>query len=599
MLYELLEKTEILSPLFYQFLYMSIIGSIVGLIVYFIRNLFDKKMSGQAKCILWCIVLVVFLLPIRFEIQTNYTYENPEIVNRIENVKNIGSYNNSNIDINTNQNTERTSNHSDKKQIISAAKNNISVKDFLINSFIPMTWIAGVIITLITYLAALIKLRKKIYKTQFYNERISKLADECKKQLNIKKDIKIILHHEKSSPGIFGTIKPCILLNDELLQKDSQTIKYIFLHELSHYKRKDMLFNYLLLLTVAMHWFNPIIWFLFKKIRQDIELGADELAAKKLTKHERKEYAMVLIHSLKNYSEEHSTANMLCISDTEKNMKRRISMLKGKRKNLFIGLLIIVVVIGAVTATVFLKSEQTAKPESSSNTTKISQHADTAQSTAENNTQPTADQIRNTISDKEKSDLENYVLDICNRNLCNRLPEFDNINDADKAWIYSHITRKDNVYAMTEREITEDLQNQFGSELTLNVKNDTASTDNIAMPTYNKEENDYTLPAFGMDNSVCYMLNSIKKSGNKYTVTVIEYNLRNDLTTNETVLGAYDDSIRENWKWKEIHRGSSSETNEEMVKKIVLEKKTEFQSFKITLEKNSSENFIITQSKMI
>ena len=86
---------------------------------------------------------------------------------------------------------------------------------------------------------------------------------------------------------------------------------------------------------------------------------------------------------------------------------------------------------------------------------------------------------------------------------------------------------------MTEYEIKENLKETFGDELILDVKKDTAEYYDISMPSFDKENGDYTLPAFGMDNRICYEVNSIQKSGNIYTVNVIEYNVATDFDTNE------------------------------------------------------------------
>ena len=104
------------------------------------------------------------------------------------------------------------------------------------------------------------------------------------------------------------------------------------MHELSHYKRKDPIFNYILLLITIIHWFNPFVWLFFKKIRQDIELATDEMVLDKLKNEEKKEYGMTLINSLKIYQEEKYTAKLLCVTDDSKNMERRIKMVKLSEK---------------------------------------------------------------------------------------------------------------------------------------------------------------------------------------------------------------------------------------------------------------------------
>lgn len=93
---------------------------------------------------------------------------------------------------------------------------------------------------------------------------------------------------------------------------------------------------------------------------------------------------------------------------------------------------------------------------------------------------------------------------------------------------------------MTENEIKENLKETFGDELILDVKKDTAEYDDISMPAFDEENGDYILPAFGMDNIICYEVNSIQKSDNVYTVNVIEYNIATDFDTTEQIISAYN-----------------------------------------------------------
>ena len=123
------------------------------------------------------------------------------------------------------------------------------------------------------------------------------------------------------------------------------------MHELSHYKRKDSLFNYVLLIITVIHWFNPFVWIFFKKIRQDIELATDEMVLEKLQKNEKKEYGMTLINSLQIFQEEPYTAKLLCVTDDNKNMERRIKMVKlsekfKKNKSLIAIISIIIIIVG-------------------------------------------------------------------------------------------------------------------------------------------------------------------------------------------------------------------------------------------------------------
>ncbi len=371
----------IITPIFYKVLYLTVIGSITGLIVCLIRNIFDKKLSGKWRCIMWFIVLATLLIPIRYEIKTTRSMPN-NIINNIEDIKNIAEKpvvyhelheNQSEIEYQTSQennleniqvedvqdnikeklNQDNVIPNEDVRHI----SNHLSINYILTNIVIPTSWLIGTFIFAILLISGVFQIRNKSRKENFQDERICTILENCKEQLNIKKNIKIVLQ-ENYKTSIFGIFNPVILVSENILNESNETIKYIFLHELSHYKRNDPIFNYILLATLSIHWFNPIIWFIFMKVREDIELGADELAIEKLNKQEKKEYGFVLINLLKNISKANYTANMLCISDTEKNMERRILMIKGKNKNKILSAIIVIAIIGIIAGIVFVKTEK-------------------------------------------------------------------------------------------------------------------------------------------------------------------------------------------------------------------------------------------------
>lgn len=375
-----LNQLNFISPIFYKILYLTIIGSIVGLIVCLIRNIFDKKLSGKWRCIMWFVVLASLLIPIRYEIKTNRNIPN-NIINNIEDIKYIPekqviyheskhqsfipeefldekSEINSQIeevekdDLNENIEKEELSNLKEN-----VTTNHLSINYSIINIIIPTIWIIGTLTFVFMFIGGVIQIRKKSKKRIFADERINNILENCKNQLNINKKIKVVLQ-SNGKTSIFGIFSPVILLSENILQENNDTIKYIFLHELSHYKRKDPILNYMLLLTLSIHWFNPIVWFIFMKVREDIELGADELAIEKLNKQEKKEYGLVLINLLQNISQVSYTANMLCISDTEKNMERRILMIKGKNRNKIISAIVVLLLIGIIAGIVFIKTEK-------------------------------------------------------------------------------------------------------------------------------------------------------------------------------------------------------------------------------------------------
>lgn len=617
MIQELLIKFNFIAPIFYQILYMTVVGSIVGILVYFIRNIFDNKISGKWKCIMWCIVLVALLIPIRFEIKINKTPKiQNEIINRVEDIKYIGSSeymttesvekissvethkNNSEI---VKNNTEIVSKGKDINETNLATNTKVSIplKTILINIIVPSIWILGVAIFILTFLSGSIKINKRISRNVYKDERLENILSECKNQLNIKKKVKIILQKYKKVPSIFGIFNPSILITENLLQEDDETIKYIFLHELAHYKRKDIIFNFVLLCVLSIHWFNPIVWFLFNKIRQDIEIGADELASKKLNKTEKKEYGMVLINLLRNRQQENYTANMLCMSDTGKNMERRILMIKGKRKSIILSFLIVTVVVGVLAGFVFVKVTE----KENINNDNLGLNSNNDIQTEE-------------LTDEERNAVVEYVNKICNVDPDVKIPEFKDINEADKYWIYSHLIPGTPAYInddpyiyefgySTKQEIEDCIKNLFGMDLIVDLDKDMNENEDLLKGAnniiYDKERNVYEFLPYGWYTNTYYAIDSIEKKNNQYIVKAVEY-----FDMGGDVLGWYANTDNDYYKYSYVFTAdafdedmvpkensqifrmdiSNYETRQDIKKALdveVLKQKEKFESYYITL----------------
>lgn len=76
-------------------------------------------------------------------------------------------------------------------------------------------------------------------------------------QSGIKKPVELCVNPLVSSPLLIGFFHPCIVLpGADIPEKDFQ---YIALHELTHYRRRDMFYKWLVQVTVCLHWFNLLI----------------------------------------------------------------------------------------------------------------------------------------------------------------------------------------------------------------------------------------------------------------------------------------------------------------------------------------------------
>lgn len=86
------------------------------------------------------------------------------------------------------------------------------------------------------------------------------------------------------TPMLMGLWRPCILLPE--VELEEQQLRYVLLHELSHRRRRDLWLKFLLLVAKAVHWFNPLVWWMARRASADIEVACD---ADVLRLHDTKE----------------------------------------------------------------------------------------------------------------------------------------------------------------------------------------------------------------------------------------------------------------------------------------------------------------------
>lgn len=134
------------------------------------------------------------------------------------------------------------------------------------------------------------------------NEELNALYIKCLNEVNSKHTIPIYSTAFLKSPVLAGFLHPRIYLPIHLISDfnagtiSSTDIRYMLLHELQHYKHKDILIGYLINTVNVFYWFNPLIWYFLKKIRQERELACDSAVLQLLKETEYKSYGNALIN---------------------------------------------------------------------------------------------------------------------------------------------------------------------------------------------------------------------------------------------------------------------------------------------------------------
>ncbi len=333
--------SNLISPVFYKIVYMSIVGSVLGMAILCITKLFDSKLSAKTKCLMWLIPLLFLMTPVnRIQITTTKDFGITSVMTKLEDSLNevpMAKENNAPTSSEEIQNQSMNQENApivQQEEKIASSKMNATNRTITIYEILPMLWFFGMGMSIVMVLLGNVLLNRRVsHAINLQDSGVRLILMKCKRRLQITKKVEIRLHNQNVSPCIYGILKPKILVSEEFLKNSSsEVIENVFLHELSHYKRKDMITNYILLIMTAIHWFNPFVYRFFKKIRQEMELATDEIALSRMDGEEKKQYGRTLIDLLQTYETERITTKLLCITDDNKNMERRIRKIKLSTK---------------------------------------------------------------------------------------------------------------------------------------------------------------------------------------------------------------------------------------------------------------------------
>ncbi|WP_184343600.1 M56 family metallopeptidase [Prosthecobacter vanneervenii] len=99
-----------------------------------------------------------------------------------------------------------------------------------------------------------------------------------------------------SSPAVTGLLRPTLLLPVEF-DRDFTPVetRLVLKHELMHIKRGDLQLNALMCVLMTLHWFNPLLWIAFFKIRADREAACDAQVLHNAPAASRVEYGHALL----------------------------------------------------------------------------------------------------------------------------------------------------------------------------------------------------------------------------------------------------------------------------------------------------------------
>ena len=304
---------------------LSVSGTLLLLLILGLKPLYKSRFSKRWQYYIWIIVALRFLLP--FTPDTTIVgslFEKPGttvITNEIPTSPNVPAPANTD-----NSKTEPIQADRDIAVAMHEPFNRYVCLFFIWSVFALVLFVRKITIYqgFIQYI--------KAGSTEVSDIKTLNLLSDCEEKLNIKTRVELSRNPLIASPIMIGFFRARIVL--PACELDDKELSYIFVHELIHYKQRDMFYKWLIQIVVCAHWFNPFVYLLEKEVNKSCELSCDEKVISILDDKARREYGDTLISFLQSNNLYKSSLASVTLTEGAEQLKERLgAIMKFKKKS--------------------------------------------------------------------------------------------------------------------------------------------------------------------------------------------------------------------------------------------------------------------------
>lgn len=307
--------TMLLPMLFLKGLELTLAGSVIAVLLLLIRRFGSKKLGPRVMCWLWTILLLKLLLPVSWSGMVSlenwtdpYLYDVRYGAGKM--VTEAGKVWNGLRDRLLPQEKEwmayspmRMYQNGQELQVPMPA-----VKQELVSSLQAQTsmmqsqtvmailWVTGGAGVWCWKRWKSRGVRRWIAMSVPFNcAELDRLLEDFCREINIRSRVRL-MRSALPYPALHGWFRPVILLPYESMTLYAkEELRLILLHELWHYKQKDILMFLLARFLRLIHWFNPLIRLALNRFEEDLEIRCDWRVLRQLEREEGLSYGLLLI----------------------------------------------------------------------------------------------------------------------------------------------------------------------------------------------------------------------------------------------------------------------------------------------------------------
>ena len=305
--------------IFKAFMITSLVGTVFTILLTALRPVTKKIFGYSWHYYIWIAVLLVMILPVRFQLPYNNELSAPII---------------------STQQTQTLVDPDFENNEGNVAKNNVTpempakisftqhITDFIGYmeengmNILCTIWLVGIFIMFFITVAGYIRLVAKINKTSY--------PANCPGIENYTKGkIEVRACDNMSSPFIIGIFRHKLILPAVELTGDQ--LDNILRHEMMHYRRKDIICKWFSSIVKCIHWFNPFVYYAVRQMNIECEISCDMAVVQNMSKEEKMSYVNTIL-SLLSSNNSKNIPLTTGMTGSKKILKRRFAMIKKSKK---------------------------------------------------------------------------------------------------------------------------------------------------------------------------------------------------------------------------------------------------------------------------
>lgn len=335
-----------MNDIFMNLLVASVHASITAAAVILIKRIFASKLNVRIGYLLWGLVLLRFLFPVLPEsrlsifnalnlefIDAAFLSDDPLTNDYIEKSK-------FEADASGHGQSRAPNGYlTDEKSSVTGDENSASVQNSKPAAFVPSAKaFPGAMVSIIPYIwasGAVLVIFYLILTNALFSIRLKKMKQAVLPEYLVerlkaatgtpRRSIRFVESEDMESPCVYGIFRSTIILPAGVLDgKDEKTLSHILLHELAHIKHGDLAVCWIASVICALHWFNPVVWYVLKQIEHDQDLWADAYTMSLLNEHEIEAYGKTLLSMAVKGGRKHLAPVTAGITEDKKTLRKRI-----------------------------------------------------------------------------------------------------------------------------------------------------------------------------------------------------------------------------------------------------------------------------------